>query len=164
MSSIMNIVDIFLHLYHICPFIWINLGFIFISSYLSLFFAKQVVIMPFLPGGLADICYGSFSGNGLDYVLPIYLILCIAAILGDTLNYSIGHFLRDKVASRRNIRFIKREYIDRTSKYFEKHGSRPSSSPDLFRSFGPLHRLWLELAKCLTANLFRTMPLGGFSG
>ena len=39
------------------------------------------------------------------------------------MNYSIGHFLRDKVVSRENIRFVKKEYLERTTAFFEKHGS-----------------------------------------
>ncbi len=123
MSSI-NIIDIFLHLDQYLSVYMDQFGFyIYFILFIIVFCETGLVIMPFLPGDSLIFATGALAAAGSINVLPIYLILCIAAILGDTLNYSIGHFLREKVAARENIRFVKREYIDRTSEYFEKHGS-----------------------------------------
>jgi len=51
----------------------------------------------------------------------LVLLLIIAAIAGDTVNYWIGHYLGDRAY---NIKWIKREYLDRTHAFFEKHGGK----------------------------------------
>ena len=50
-------------------------------------------------------------------------MLCAAAILGDTVNYWIGHYIGPRAFSG-NIRFLKKEYIDRTHAFYEKHGGK----------------------------------------
>ncbi len=120
--------------------------------------------MPFLPGDSLIFATGALAVAGSINVLPIYLILCIAAILGDTLNYSIGHFLRDKVAARENIRFIKREYLDRTSEYFEKHGS----STIIIARFIPIIRTFAPFVAGVGKMPYRKFisynAIGGSSG
>jgi membrane-associated protein len=49
------------------------------------------------------------------------ILLIIAAIAGDTVNYWIGHYLGDRAY---NIKWIKKEYLDRTHAFFEKHGGK----------------------------------------
>ncbi len=97
--------------------------FIYLILFVIIFCETGLVFLPFLPGDSLIFATGALAAAGSIKLAPIYLIFCIAAIVGDTVNYSIGHFLRDKVAGRENIRFIKREYLDRTSNYFDKHGS-----------------------------------------
>lgn len=141
MSSIMSIVDIFLHLDQYLSIYMDQFGFyIYLILFVIVFCETGLVIMPFLPGDSLIFATGALAAAGSINALPIYLILCIAAILGDTLNYSIGHFLRDKVTARKNIRFIKREYLDRTSEYFERHGSSTiiiSRFIPIIRTFAP---------------------------
>ncbi len=52
---------------------------------------------------------------------PLLVLLMIAAILGDTVNYSIGHYLGDRAY---NIKWIKKEYLEKTHAFFEKHGGK----------------------------------------
>jgi membrane-associated protein len=53
----------------------------------------------------------------------LYLLLALAAILGDTANYWIGHFIGPRVFHE-NVRFLKKEYLDRTHAFYEKHGGK----------------------------------------
>lgn len=124
LSSITSIIDIFLHLdVHLTQYMNEYGLFIYLILFVIIFCETGLVVMPFLPGDSLIFATGALAAAGSIKLAPIYLIFCIAAIAGDTVNYSIGHFLRDKVAGRENIRFIKREYLDRTSEYFDKHGS-----------------------------------------
>lgn len=124
MSSITSIIDIFLHLdVHLSQYMNDYGIFIYLILFVIIFCETGLVFLPFLPGDSLIFATGALAAAGSIKLAPIYLIFCIAAIVGDTVNYSIGHFLRDKVAGRENIRFIKREYLDRTSNYFDKHGS-----------------------------------------
>ncbi|AZU64944.1 hypothetical protein CHR53_12165 [Neobacillus mesonae] len=97
--------------------------YIYLILFIIVFCETGLVIMPFLPGDSLIFATGALAAAGSIKLMPIYLIFCLAAILGDTVNYSIGHFLRDKVSARENIRFIKKEYLDRTTEFFDKHGS-----------------------------------------
>lgn len=119
-----NLIDIFLHLdEHLSLYINEYGIFIYVILFAIVFCETGLVVLPFLPGDSLLFATGALAATGSIKMLPIYLIFCIAAIVGDTVNYSIGHFLRDKVAARENIRFIKGEYLERTSKFFDKHGT-----------------------------------------
>lgn len=97
--------------------------YIYLILFIIVFCETGLVILPFLPGDSLIFATGALAAVGSIKLLPIYLIFCIAAIVGDTLNYSIGHFLREKVSVRENIRFLKEEYLDQTTAFFERHGS-----------------------------------------
>ncbi|HEY2420264.1 MAG TPA: DedA family protein [Neobacillus sp.] len=123
MSAITSIIDIFLHLDKHLSLYMNEYGiYIYLILFLIIFCETGLVFMPFLPGDSLIFATGALAAAGSIKAAPIFLIFCVAAIVGDSVNYSIGHFLRDKVAGRENIRFIKREYLDRTSEYFDKHG------------------------------------------
>ncbi|MCR6546632.1 VTT domain-containing protein [Dehalobacterium formicoaceticum] len=95
---------------------------------------------PFLPGDLLVFTTGALAAAGSIKVLPIYLIFCVAAIAGDTLNYAIGHFFGYKVSAHENMRFIKREYLERTNKFFKKHGGKTiiiARFVPIIRTFAP---------------------------
>jgi membrane-associated protein len=53
----------------------------------------------------------------------LLLVLSLAAILGDTVNYWIGHWIGPRAFSGR-VRFLKKEYLDRTHAFYEKHGGK----------------------------------------
>ncbi|WP_174842925.1 DedA family protein [Neobacillus mesonae] len=119
-----SLIDIFLHLDKHLNLYMNEYGiYIYLILFIIVFCETGLVIMPFLPGDSLIFATGALAAAGSIKLMPIYLIFCLAAILGDTVNYSIGHFLRDKVSARENIRFIKKEYLDRTTEFFDKHGS-----------------------------------------
>lgn len=119
-----SLIDIFLHLDQHLSLYMNEYGiYIYLILFIIVFCETGLVITPFLPGDSLIFATGALAAAGSIKLVPIYLIFCVAAIAGDTVNYSIGHFLRDKVTGRENIRFIKKEYLDRTTEFFEKHGS-----------------------------------------
>ncbi|WP_458411931.1 DedA family protein [Schinkia sp. CFF1] len=119
-----SLIDIFLHLDKHLSLYMNEYGlYIYLILFIIVFCETGLVVLPFLPGDSLIFATGALAAAGSIKFFPIYLIFCIAAIVGDTVNYSIGHFLREKVTARENIRFIKREYLDQTTAFFEKHGS-----------------------------------------
>lgn len=119
-----SVIDIFLHLDKHLSLYMNEYGFyIYLILFIIVFCETGLVILPFLPGDSLIFATGALAAVGSIKLIPIYLIFCIAAIVGDTVNYSIGHFLREKVAGRENIRFLKKEYLDQTTAFFERHGS-----------------------------------------
>ncbi|MEA4902503.1 DedA family protein [Desulfitobacterium sp.] len=123
MSVLMNFVNIFLHLDQHLGYYMNEYGlYIYLILFVIIFCETGLVVTPFLPGDSLIFATGALASVGSIGIIPIFLVFCIAAILGDTVNYTIGHFLRDKVTAHEDIRFIKREYIDRTEAFFHKHG------------------------------------------
>jgi membrane-associated protein len=120
MTFVQFLIDLFLHLDKHLSAVITQYG---IWTYGLLFFVifieTGLVITPFLPGDSLIFAAGTFSALGSLNVWLVFLLLAIAAVLGDTVNYWIGHFLGDRAY---NIKWIKKEYLDRTHGFFEKYG------------------------------------------
>jgi membrane-associated protein len=99
-----------------------------IWTYLFMFFIifmeTGFVVTPFLPGDSLLFAAGTLAGLG-NYlnVGVLYIIFSVAAIAGDTANYWIGHYIGPRAFSG-NVRFLKKEYLDRTHTFYEKHGGK----------------------------------------
>jgi membrane-associated protein len=115
--------DFFIHLDKNLAYIIQNYG---VASYLILFFVifceTGLVITPFLPGDSLIFVAGSFSSQGYFSIFLLFLVLFIAAVLGDTVNYWIGNYLGLKVLSRTQL--FKKEYFEKTRRFYEKHGRK----------------------------------------
>ena len=124
MDFILKLVDIFLHLDEYLGEViqqygvWTNL-----LLFLVIFMETGFVVTPFLPGDSLIFAAGTFAGMGHLNIFVLLLILSVAAILGDTVNYWIGHYIGPRAFSG-NIRFMKKEYLERTHAFFEKHGGK----------------------------------------
>lgn len=91
--------------------------------FLIIFAETGFVFTPFLPGDSLLFAAGAIAAIGNLDILAIWIILIFAAILGDTVNYWIGHFFGDKILSK-NIPLIKKEHVDKTTAFYEKHGGK----------------------------------------
>jgi membrane-associated protein len=124
MNIIQHFIEIILHLDKYLGQIITDYGTL---TYLFLFFVifmeTGFVITPFLPGDSLIFAAGTLAGLGYLNIGLLYIVLCAAAILGDTVNYWIGHYIGPRAFSG-NIRFLKKEYIDRTHVFFEKYGGK----------------------------------------
>jgi len=128
MDIIDKLVELFLHLDEQLAMIISQYGaWTYAILFLIIFMETGFVITPFLPGDSLLFAAGSFAAPraaGAEGPLNIWVLLIllpIAAILGDTVNYWIGHYLGDRAY---NVKWIKREYLDRTHAFFEKHGGK----------------------------------------
>lgn len=88
-----------------------------------IFMETGFVVTPFLPGDSLIFTAGALAAiNGSPlHIVILYLVLAVAAILGDTVNYWIGHAIGPRVFTQK-VRFLKKEYLDRTHQFYEKHG------------------------------------------
>jgi membrane-associated protein len=127
MEIIQTLVDLFLHLdEHLGQIIAKYDTWTYLLLFLVIFMETGLVITPFLPGDSLLFAAGAFASPALDSPLNIWVLLALlsaAAILGDTVNYWIGHFIGPRAFSG-NIRFLKKEYLDRTHAFFEKYGGK----------------------------------------
>jgi len=96
----------------------------YVILFTIIFCETGLVILPLLPGDSLLFAAGSLSAGGAMSVHTLMILLSLAAIVGDTVNYWIGHILGPKVFHYENARFFKREYLERTHRFYEKHGGK----------------------------------------
>ena len=136
MNIILTFIDFILHLDKYLGQIIQDYG---TRTYLIMFFIifmeTGFVVTPFLPGDSLIFAAGAFAGLGYLHIGILFAILAIAAIAGDTANYWIGHFVGPRAFSG-NVRFLKKEYLDRTHAFYEKHGGKTI----IFARFIPIIR------------------------
>lgn len=91
--------------------------------FLIVFMETGFVVTPFLPGDSLLFAAGTFAALGALNPWWIVGLLMVAAIIGDTVNYSIGNYVGERAFSG-NIRWLKQEYLAQTQKFYEKHGGK----------------------------------------
>ncbi len=117
-------VDFVLHMDRHLPQIVNDIG-IWVNAvlFLVIFVETGLVVTPFLPGDSLLFAAGAVSATTSLHPLVLWVLLAVAAILGDTANYWIGHFVGPKVFTQES-RWFKREYLERTHAFYEKHGGK----------------------------------------
>jgi membrane-associated protein len=124
MSLIQTLIEYILHLDKFLGQIIQQYGtWTYLLLFLVIFMETGFVITPFLPGDSLIFAAGTFAGMGYLNIAILFIVLCAAAILGDTVNYWIGHYIGPRAFSG-NIRFLKKVYLDRTHAFYEKHGGK----------------------------------------
>lgn len=98
------------------------------ETYFILFFIifmeTGAVIMPFLPGDSLLFAAGMVSANSDLNLFYLFVILGVAAILGDNVNYSIGKYFGHRIKNGQNIPFIKKEHVEMTERFYAKYGNK----------------------------------------
>lgn len=117
-------VDIVLHLDKYLDIIVQTYGFLtYFFLFLIIFCETGLVITPFLPGDSLLFAVGALSAMGSLNLIFSWLIFLTAAILGDTVNYWVGHFIGPK-AFEINHKLFSRKHLERTHQFYEKHGGK----------------------------------------
>lgn len=96
----------------------------YIILFLVIFAETGLVIAPFLPGDSLLFIVGAFSGLGHLNIWVAYIVLLIAAILGDTVNYWLGKKLGAKVFKSENSKIFNKKYLIKTEEFYEKYGGK----------------------------------------
>ena len=124
MEWLKQFVDLFLHLdTHLSAVISQYGTWTYLILFLIVFCETGLVVTPFLPGDSLLFAAGTFAALGdLDVWLMIVLLI-IAAVVGDTVNYWVGAAIGPRAFQGR-IRFLKREHLERTHAFYEKHGGK----------------------------------------
>jgi membrane-associated protein len=122
---IKDFIDLFLHLdTHLQTVIQSYGTWTYVILFLIIFCETGLVVTPILPGDSLLFAAGAFAATGSLDLVWLLILLTVAAVLGDAVNYAIGYFMGPKVFAQPNSRFLKKEYLDRTHEFYEKYGGK----------------------------------------
>ena len=124
MEFISAVVDFFLHIDVHLGEIIANYGLATYAILSGIIFVETgLVLMPFLPGDSLLFAAGAFAALGSLELWLVIGLMMIAAVVGDTVNYWIGHFFGERLIANPRIP-INKEHIEETQKFFDKHGGK----------------------------------------
>ena len=157
-----QIIDIFLHLdHHLEQIITAYGSWTYAILFLIIFAETGLVVAPFLPGDSLLFAVGAFASRGALDPVWLCLLLSLAAILGDTTNYWIGKAIGPRAFHNPNSRILRKEYLDRTHRFFERYGGRTiiiARFVPIVRTFAPF------VAGVGTMSYIRFMSFNVFGG
>ncbi len=140
MDLIKFFIDLFLHLdVHLAEIIAQYGLWTYALLFFVIFMETGFVVTPFLPGDSLLFAAGTFAALGALHHVSLLGLLAVAAVLGDTVNYWIGHFIGER-AYTGEIKWLKKEYIERTHAFFQKHGGKTiflARFVPIIRTFAP---------------------------
>jgi membrane-associated protein len=90
--------------------------------FLIIFAETGLVVLPFLPGDSILFIAGTVIATADLNVHVLVIVLIAAATLGDTVNYSVGHFIGPRVFHEPDSRWFKQDHLRRTQAYYDKYG------------------------------------------
>lgn len=141
MELIRQLVDVLLHLdRHLGAVIQDYGVWTYLILFLIIFCETGLVVTPILPGDSLLFAVGTFAARGALDVNVALLLLSVAAVAGDTVNYAIGYRLGPQVFRKGGVRFLNPEYLDRTHRFYERHGAKTiviARFVPIIRTFAP---------------------------
>jgi membrane-associated protein len=120
-----TIIDYILHLDRHLNVVLASVGMWSYLLFFAIIFAETgLVVTPFLPGDSLVFTLGTLAATGSLHIGWLFVILCAAAILGDSANYAVGKYFGSLILKKQGAWFLKKEHIDRTHRFYEKYGSK----------------------------------------
>ena len=146
----------------------------YLILFLIIFCETGLVVTPILPGDSLLFAVGTFAARGALDVGLVLLLLSVAAVAGDSANYAIGYRVGPQIFRKEGVRFLNREYLDRTHRFYERHGAKTiviARFVPIIRTFAPfvagIGRM--SYARFITYNVaggvgwIATLVLGGYA-
>lgn len=125
-----ELIDLFLHVdEHLAQFVQTHGSLVYGLLFAIIFAETGLVVTPFLPGDSLLFAAGAIAGTGVLDVKLVMLLLWIASVLGDAVNYSVGRYIGPRVfrpEGRSGIlaKLLNPKHLDRTHEFFERHGGK----------------------------------------
>ena len=141
MDIVYQFVDLLLHLdRHLSILIQDYGAWTYSILFLIIFCETGLVVTPILPGDSLLFAVGTFAAVGALELEWVLLLLSIAAVAGDTVNYWVGAYVGPKVFHKEHVRFLNKEYLRRTHEFYERHGGKTiiiARFMPIIRTFAP---------------------------
>ncbi|MEA9356141.1 DedA family protein [Bacteriovorax sp. PP10] len=171
------VIDFILHIeVHLDYLIQTYHAWTYLILFMIIFCETGVVVLPFLPGDSLLFAIGAFAARGSFDFWTISLTLLVAAILGDSLNYTIGKYVGPKVFYKNDSKFFNKGHLLKAQAFYEKYGAKTiiiARFIPIVRTFAPFVAGIGEMTykKFMTYNvvgavswIFIFIPLGYFFG
>ena len=125
MEAVKLLIDFILHIDQHLQVLCATYGvWVYVILFVIVFCETGLVVTPFLPGDSLLFAVGSLAAIGALDVTTAILLLTAAAIIGDSVNYSVGNYVGPKVFHAEHARFLNKEYLHRTHAFYERHGGK----------------------------------------
>ena len=171
------VIDFILHIeVHLDYLIQTYHAWTYLILFMIIFCETGVVVLPFLPGDSLLFAIGAFAARGSFDFWTISITLLIAAIIGDSLNYTIGKYVRPKVFHKADSKLFNKNHLLKAQAFYEKYGAKTiiiARFIPIVRTFAPFVAGIGEMTykKFMTYNvvgavawIFIFIPLGYFFG
>ncbi len=123
MDALTWFIDFFVHLdVHLGEIIRQYDSWTYLILFAIIFCETGLVVTPVLPGDSLLFAAGAFAGLGSLDIGLLFLLLTIAAIAGDTVNYWIGSLIGPKIFKKDNVRFLNKKHLEKAHAFYEKYG------------------------------------------
>jgi len=141
MEYLKHFIDLILHLdKHLVELVNQYQSWTYGILFLIIFCETGLVVTPILPGDSLLFAVGALASKGELNVILVVVLLSIAAILGDTVNYWIGNIIGPRVFTSANSRWLNRKHLERTHEFYEKYGGKTiiiARFMPIIRTFAP---------------------------
>ena len=141
MTILTYLLDFVLHLdTHLAELIAAYGSLTYAILFLIVFAETGLIVFPFLPGDSLLFAAGAMAALGSFHLPALLLILAVAGILGDSVNYWIGNLAGQKIVDNKKITFINQEHIDKTEAFYKKYGGKAiilARFVPIIRTFAP---------------------------
>lgn len=174
MEYLIKIADVFIHLDHHLGGLIAQYGtFTYAILFIIVFCETGLVVTPFLPGDSLLFAAGTFAALGAFDIRLLVVLLVIAPFFGDNVNYWLGYHVGPKIFHKEKVRFLNKRYLERTHKFYERHGSKTviiARFIPIVRTFAPFvagvgrMNYWKFIGMSFLGSLFwvTTFVLGGY--
>lgn len=137
MELLKQFIDLILHLdKHLVDLVNQYQSWTYAILFLIIFAETGLVVTPFLPGDSLLFAVGALASKGELNVSLVVVLLILAAVIGDSVNYWVGRSLGPRVFSSESSRWFNRRHLDRTHAFYEKYGGKTL----IFARFMPIVR------------------------
>jgi membrane-associated protein len=163
MEFLKDVIDIILHLdQHLNEWILMFGPGIYVILFLIIFAETGLIVTPFLPGDSLLFALGALTaGDNPALNLPLLcVVLIVAAIIGDAVNYTIGRFIGMRLFANPDSRIFRRAHLEKTQKFYDKHGGKTI----ILARFVPIVRTFAPFVAGMAEMKYRTFAIYNVAG
>ena len=161
MELLTQFMDVVLHLdQHLQALVASHGAWIYLILFLIIFCETGLVITPFLPGDSLLFVAGTVAAAGGMDIHLLVLLLIIAAILGDAVNYGVGHYIGPRIFSHGDSRWLNPKHLQRAHDFYEKYGGKTI----IIARFVPIVRTYAPFVAGAASMTYSRFALYNVSG
>lgn len=161
MELLTQLIDVVVHLdQHLQALVAEHGAWIYLILFLIVFCETGLVVTPFLPGDSLLFVAGTVAAAGGMDIHLLVLLLIIAAVLGDAVNYAVGHYIGPRIFSHNESRWLNPAHLQRAHDFYEKYGGKTI----IIARFVPIVRTYAPFVAGAASMTYAKFALFNVSG